>query len=927
MAGSRSVATSARRSTVDTTAAGNRNARGARPRSHRPDERPTAEVGMALLETKLTPPRTSFRQVTRPRLFDLLDAGTQQLVTLVSAPAGGGKTTLLASWRLSGQPPGPVAWLSLDAGDNEAARFWAYALAALCRSGAVPSDSTLRALAPQPGSDETFLPLLVSGLAELPTPVVLVLDDLHDITDATVVKGLAFLLRHGPPQLRLVLATRVDPPLPLQRLLVSGQLAQVRSADLAFSVAEVADLLAEYEYQPSLSEDDLAVLQARTEGWAAGLRLAALSLQGQPDPHRFVTEFAGDDNSIADYLVGEVLDRQPKELRSFLLRTSIVEELNGDLADALTGGRDGERTLARLERANAFIDAIGLHRRSYRYHTLFAELLRYELRREAPGEVVRLHRRAARWYAARGLAVDAIQQALMAKEWRSAADLLAKHGPSLVLGGDAATLHGLVGRLPAEQVQADPEVALLGAADRIVHSDPEAATAHLLAARQRAELLSEERRGRFALLLAILESALAWQVGDLDQVLAAGEEALAWQSQAGTDSVEDDARAVTLYRLGAAELWTGHLDVAELHLREGQAVALQAGLGSLQFACMSQLAFLYAMRGTLDQAFRLGMNAVGAATQRGWSSSVQAAGGCLALAWVHYYADNLVEAGRYVDQAAATSGVGRQPVMVAVAIAQARLQRARGDLAGSLDTLAAVRQDLVGWKPPTRLWRWLVLTEAELRSAAGQLQSARALLDSLDKSGPVWAGEALLLARLHLAEGDPASAAKVAASCLNGTAPDGFLMVPAEAWLLDALASDAQADHDRAAASLERALTLAEHGGFRRSLLDGGAPARSLLARYRRRVPSSWSYLDELLQVSAESARVTVPAPTLIERLTDREQAVLRYLPSLMTYGDIASDLYVSPNTVKTHVYGIFRKLGVNGRREAVRSARELQLL
>jgi LuxR family transcriptional regulator, maltose regulon positive regulatory protein len=921
MAGSRSAATATRMSTVGAVAGGNRSAQGARPPRHRP----TTEGGLDLLATKLTLPRTSLPQVRRPRLFDLLNAGTQQLLTLVSAPAGAGKTTMLASWSSSRQPPGPVAWLSLDVGDNEAGRFWAYTVAALCQSGAVPRDSVLWGLAPRPGSEKRFLPLLVSGLTELPTPVVLVLDDLQDITDAALLEGLEFLVRHAPPQLRLVLATRVDPPLPLQRLRLSGQLVQVRAADLAFTVAEVAELLATCEDQPPLSEDDLALLQARTEGWAAGLRLAALSLTGQPDPHRFVTEFAGNDKSVADYLTREVLDRQPKEMRSFLLRTCIVDELNGNLADALTGGHGGESMLARLERANGFVTTVGSGRSAYRYHQLFAELLRYELRREAPTQVGKLHRRASGWYAARGLPVHAMQQALMAKDWGNAADLMAKHGPSLVLGGDAATLHELVGRLPAELVQPDPELALLGAADRIVRGDPDAASAHLLAASQQAELLSEERRGRFALLLAIVNTALAWQVGDLDQVLVAGEEALALHSQVANGG-DDAARAIMRSIVGAAALWAGHLDGAELHLREGLAVAVRAGLASQQFACLSQLALVHAMRGELNEALRCGTNAAEIAADQNWSSSVLGAGGYLALAWVHYYRDDLGEATRYADQAAAASGVGWQPMTLGVAILRARMQRARGDLAGSLETVAAARRDLMGCKGSTYLWRWLLLTEAELRCAAGQPQSASTIRTSLDERGPLAGGEAVVLARLHLAEGDPAGAAATLAA-LDGSAPGGFMMVPAEVSLLDALASDALADHDRAAMSLERALSLAEHGGLRRSFLDAGAPARSLLARYRQRVPTSWSYLDELLQASAESAQVTVPAPRLIEHLTEREHTVLRYLPSLMTYEEIAADLYVSLNTIKTHAYGIFRKLGVTGRRQAVRTARELHLL
>ena len=890
------------------------------------DARPTAEAGRSLLVSKLTPPRISLRQVPRPRLFDLLHAGTQQPLTLVSASAGAGKTTLLASWSSSRQPPGPVAWLSLDPGDNDAGKFWAYTLAALCQSSAVPGDSRLRGLVLPPEPDDSILSVLVSGLAELPTPVVLVLDDLHDITDATVLEGLEFLLRHAPRQLRLVLATRVDPPLPLQRLRVGGQLTQVRAADLAFTVAEAADLLAASD-QVRLSDDDLAMLHARTEGWAAGLRLAAMSLEGQPDPHRFVTELAGDDKTIADYLTGEVLDRQPEELRSFLLRTCIVDELNGDLADALTGGHGGESMLAHLERANGFVTTVSSRRDSYRYHRLFADLLRYELRSQAPDQVEGLHRRAAGWYASRGLTVHAIDQAIMAKDWPYAADLMARHGPGLILRGEAATLHDLVGRLPADLVQGDPELALLGAADGIVRGDLEAAVAQFLAVSQR-EPLSGKRQGRLALLQAIVRTAMAWQLGDLDQALVAGTEALGLQSQLGTDAGDDDARAITLLTVGAAALWAGHPDSAELHLREGLAAALRSGLTSPRLACLSQLAFLYAMRGELHEALRWGTNAVELAAQEHDSaSSIQASVGFLALAWVAYYRDDLGGASRYADQAAAASGVGWPPMRTGVAILRARLQRARGDPAGALRTVAVARRDLAGWSPPLHLRRWIVLTEAELRGAAGQHQSASAIRRSLEGSGPLSGGEALALARMQLAEGDAAGAAATLEPCLDGTAPGAFLMVPAEAWLLDALASDALADHDRAATSLERALDLAEQGGSRRSFLDAGAPARSLLARYHQRVPTSWSYLDELLQASAESVQASVAAPRLIEHLTEREHTVLRYLPSLMTYEEIAADLYVSLNTVKTHAYGIFRKLGVTGRRQAVRSARELHLL
>jgi len=335
---------------------------------------------------------------------------------------------------------------------------------------------------------------------------------------------------------------------------------------------------------------------------------------------------------------------------------------------------------------------------------------------------------------------------------------------------------------------------------------------------------------------------------------------------------------------------------------------------------------LNAMRGALGQASRLGADAAEAAERHGWSSSAEAAGGHLALAWVHYQRDDLVEASHALDQTTALPDAGLQPVRLAVAILRAKVQHAWADTAGALATLASARGALAGWRPPARLWRWLVLTEAELHATGGSAQPLPELRETLDRHVPLDPREVAVLAHMQLAGDDPAGAAATLAPYLDGTAPGGQA-APVEAWLVDALAGDALADRDRAAASLEHALALAEREGDRRSFLDAGAPARSLLARYRNHVPSRWNYLDALLQAATESARVATSPPVLIEQLTERERTVLRYLPSLMTYEEIASDLYVSVNTVKSHVYGVFRKLGVSGRRQAVRSARELRLL
>jgi LuxR family transcriptional regulator, maltose regulon positive regulatory protein len=891
-----------------------------------------AATGMPLLAGKLVAPSMPDRMVARPRLFELLDTGIERPVTLVAAPAGSGKTMLLTSWMSTASLPGPVAWLSLDRGDNDPVRFWTYLLAALCRSGAVPDGSGLPALVPSAQGDDTLLPLLVQGLQELAAPVVLVLDDVHELTEPRVLQGIEFLVRHAPPQLRLVLSTRADPPLPLQRLLVSGRLTQLRGADLAFTVAEAAELLAEYDYRPGLSGDDLAMLRARTEGWAAGLRLAAVAMQHHPDRHRYVMELAGDDRSLAGYLVSEVLEQQPAELRAFLLQTCIVDEMSGELADALTGRDDGERTLARLERANAFVVALGSRREWYRCHPLFAELLRYQLRREAPQEVPELHRRAARWYAGHELPMEAIQQSIATQDWGSAADLVAQYGFGRILRGKEAVSADLLDRLPTDAMR-HPELALLAAAEQMVANDDGAAAFEHLAQEQ-ASVLADDRRPRFALILAICRLLRARQSGDLDEVLVAGHAVLEAYGQlegdAGAAGLAAEARAVALSDLGTAELWSGDLDVAGAHLRAGRAAALWAGLDDVQLDCLSQMALLHAVRGRLDHAVQSSQSALQLAGARGSASSAQApvTGALLALAWVNYLRDDLATAADYLDQTVAAAGAApERPLRVAGRIVAGRLRHAQADLAGAFAELSAARHELAGWHQPRLLLRWLTTSEAELHLAVGDTGSARRLLETLETGNPA-AQEAVAFARLQLAEGNPTGATSSLSPLVDGTMPTTDLDSLIQAWLLHAVASHALDTPDQVAASLAQAIDLAEPEEHRRVFLDAGAPAHALLARYRDWVHASWPLLDELAQASLEPARTAVsPMPVLIEALSERERAVLRYLPTMLTFIEIGSELYISVNTTKSHVRSIYRKLGVVGRRDAVRRAQQLHLL
>jgi LuxR family maltose regulon positive regulatory protein len=854
--------------------------------------------------------------------LELLDAGVQGRLTLLTGPAGSGKTVLLSSWATTTAAlPGPIAWLSLDAADNDPARFWSYLLAALRQSGAAPPNGRLGSLGlPIGGPDRGFVLGLAAALAELTGPVVVVLDDFHQLTNPAVLDGVATVLGRSPASLRLVLASREDPPLPLARLPVVGQPIQVGAAELAFTTEEAAGLLASHGL--ALADADLTLLWARTEGWAAGLQLAALSLQDHPDPESFIAGFAGSSRAVADFLLEEVLGRLPEEDQAFLLHTSVVERVSGELADALTGRADGAETLARLELANAFVAALDEDRSWYRYHQLLAELLQGRLQASTPRLVPELHRRAAGWHHVHGFPIEATRHALAGEQWPLAAELLARIWQGFILDGEMALLGQLVDQFPAEVVEADAELVTVRAARRLGAGDWDGADSDLRLAEQVAADLPQGRRRRFAVALATVSLYRARLRGDLDAAVDAAQHLL----PAGGDLVGDhDLRALALLNLGIAEFWTGALEAASSHLGEGLAAARRAGRDCLVVSFLGQLAAVTGASRPGEGA-RLAREALMLAERRGWSQNPSTACAYLVLGGAHFEWGDLAAAERYLDLAMACRP--EPAISLTIGLTRAVVAHAKGEPAAGLAILWSAQQELQQLNGPYVMAASLREWEARLLAATGRIEQARAMLSTYDEPPPSSAATLAVRAELQLAEGDPAGAAATLASCLDGTAPTGFLMVPAEAWLLDAIARDALADHDRAAASLERALGLAEQGGFRRSFLDAGAPARSLLARYRQRVPTSWSYLDELLQASAEAAQqVAVPEPRLIEHLTEREHTVLRYLPSLMTYKEIAADLYVSLNTVKTHAYGIFRKLGVTGRRQAVRSARELHLL
>jgi LuxR family maltose regulon positive regulatory protein len=867
-----------------------------------------------------TVPVPRWAPVPRRRLFALLDEGTKGPLTLLAAPAGYGKTLLLASWAATPRPPGPVAWVTVGPDDAQPPDFWRHVLAALAATGIAPEGSPA-GLDPRLDGGHLFVRSLAAWLAELPAPLVLILDDLHEATGEAVASELRLLLRFAPPQLRLVVATRADPPLSLPRLRVAGQLREVREAELAFTRSEAGDLLGRQGVE--LSAGELEVLLRRTEGWAAGLRLAALTLREHPLPGRFVDELAGDDRAIAGYLLEEVLAVQPPELRAFLLRTSVPDRICGGLADALTGRADGAEVLARLEREHVFTMASGSGRDWYRYHPLFAELLRAELRHERPGELPALHREAARWQAANGLPVDAVRSALAGGDPDQAIGLLADGWLSLLVTGQAAALAELLARLPAERMRADPELAALAALSRLAVGELEEADAWL-------ELVETGATGAGA----ALPLARLWRArlaGDAAGALAAAGPLLdpggdaAWERLARPD----DRRTLALALLGAAELWDGQLEEAADHLERALADAGRAGHELVELDTTAHLAMLESLRGNLGRAVELGRLALGRARRGDWPAAPVACAE-LAIASAAYYRDDLGAAAAGLERATRVAGRDHLTAL-GTAVLGGYLAAGPDDQARALARLdAAVRA--TGDRPPRLLAAGARAARARLLAAVGDDTAAMASLDEdADGREPV---EAVGLARLQLARGEPAAAVATLAPLLAsapGRPPAAQPSVAIQASLVEAAAAQELGDHDAAARSLRRALDLAGPEGFRRAFVEGGTPVRALLVDHLHRVGSHRVLADTLLarlrDAPAAGSSPGVAAAVLVEPLSEREQVVLRYLPSTLSAGEIADELFVSLNTVKTHIKSIYRKLDTNRRWDAVKRARQLQLL
>jgi LuxR family transcriptional regulator, maltose regulon positive regulatory protein len=913
-------------------------------------------VGVAerdvLLATKLHLPRPRPGFLARPRLLERLTEGAARELALVCAPAGFGKTALLADWARGSQRP--VAWLSLDAGDNDPTRFWRYVVAALDQVRTRLGEQLTALLDPPPRSFEAVVTALVNELAAGRDPIVLVLDDYHLVEAKPVHDSIGLLLGHLPPGLRLILASRSEPPLGLPRLRGGGQLMELRAADLRFTTEETAAVL-HAALGTSLPEAAVAALAARTEGWAVGLQLAALSLRGRADPAGFVETFTGSHRYVLDYLTQEVLDRQPEQLVRFLLESSVLDRLSGPLCDAITGRSDSQQLLEQIERANLFLVPLDEVRGWWRYHQLFADLLQARLHQQQPERVPELHRAAASWCQQHGLADEAVHHALAAGDAAWAARLVGRHAQALLERGEGATLHQWLAALPPDVVRSQPRLCLAQAIIALIGGRQDEVEALLIQAERAFDVAEPPEPpaggtpsglGNVAGMLAWLRAELAHRRGDADRTIQ-----FAQQGLAVADANDRYLRHLLGWNLAVGTLLLGRVGEAEATLGELAADPWATG-PHRYFAVHAQymLAQVQRVQGRLGAALR--------SCRQGLELAMPAGGVAVPLAGVALVglAEVLRERGE-LDAALdhATEGVAlcRQLAyggwLVTGLATFARVRQAQGDQAGALAVIDEAEQAVPNPEVIVGLILPIAVQRARLLLALGQVaQAARWArqrgLGVEDEPSYAREREYLVLARVLLAEQTPEPALRLLERLHDLAAAQGRVGSVLEIQALQALALQGVGDQVGALAALAEALTLGRQEGYVQVFVDEGAPMAGLLrklavAAAKGQVVATAQlpgpYLDRLLGAFEQAGLPVLPRPRpggvalagLALPLSGRELEVLQLLAAGSSNQAIAEELVVTLATVKSHVTHIFDKLGVANRTQAVTRAGQLGLL
>jgi LuxR family transcriptional regulator, maltose regulon positive regulatory protein len=862
--------------------------------------------------------------VGRPRIDKLIAQGARGPLTILTGPPGAGKTMALASWAAGVTGPARVVWITLDRYDDRPKVFWSYVVAALRRSGI-----TVPRVAPGPtrdAVDHEFLLRLASLLATQDAPVVLVLDDFHLVTEQAILDGVDYLLRSARPALHLVISSRMDPLLPLHRFRLAGELTEIRASELAFSVPESSLLLAHHDI--SLSRAAVQRLTQRTEGWAAGLRLAALSLDGHPDPEQFVKELEAEDSAVTSYLVDEVLNAQPAAVRNLLLRTSILDCVSTDLASEFIGDPDAADMLNALARANAFVQPLG--HGWYRYHSLFGAVLRLKLRNDCPDRMPGLHRQAARWYQRRGRLPEAVQHAADAGDWPLAAGIILDELAigQLIEPRRDHSLHDVFRRMPRPTAEAQPQQLLMSAAVELSDGARDLCDSSLAAAETVLDRLppKDELPGRLA--AALTRLAWARQAGDFDAAARAVDRAgaLLRRLPAGQLAQHPGIRAQVLGGRGMAELWSDHLDDAVASFAAGAAAAYTQDSAFERADCLGYLALLKALRGRLGSAAGL-VSEAAAAAESGSGELAEQPGpaAAVAAASVHLQRGQLHQAHSQLKLADAALRDNPDRLISAVAwLVAAQLRLAQGRPAAAADMIQRAGQ---GWQPPHWLELRLTLLRSRACAAAGDVQAA---VIAAGRAGPRTGPAAVTLAHARLVAGDHQGARQALGAARERTAPSDEASLAA--CLVEARLSYETGDPVRGRRSLERALRLARPEQLRLPF----AMERAWLRPVLRADPDLAHAYRELLEpgvVSQAAGPVPAgspdgqPARPVIEPLSDREREVLQHLAGMLSTVEIAGEMYISVNTVKTHLRSIYRKLSVAHRGEAVRRARQLKLL
>jgi LuxR family maltose regulon positive regulatory protein len=886
-----------------------------------------------LVETKLFSPAPRPGMVARPRLDDRLSHGGR--LVLISAPAGFGKTTLVGGWlaRTHRRPDAAVAWVSLDEGDQEASSFWTYVVTALDRAVPGVGAGALPLLEAGQSSTEAVLVVVLNELSVLPGEVTLVLDDYHLADGPGIRSGMTFFLDRLPPQVRLVITTRADPGLPVARLRARGELVEIRAADLRFTLAETATYLNDATGVP-LTAEDIASLEERTEGWVAALQLAALSLQGRGDPAGFIAGFAGDDRFVVDYLVEEVLDRQPEPVRRFLLQTSILDRLTGALCDAVTGEHGGKAMLERLDRANLFLVPLDDQRRWYRYHHLFADVLRSHLLEER-GDVSDLHRRAGTWYGEAGEPVPAVRHALAAGDVGRAADLVELAVPELRRNRQEATLRRWIDELPVDVVECRPVLAMgfvgalmagnefddvgrrLDDIERVLNGD-----------NSEIVVVDDRELARVPGCIELYRAGLALIGGDPAGTLP--------HARLAVDRAPEHdhlTRASADALAGLASWTTGDLDSAHRSYTDAADGLRRVGYLSDVLGCSITLADLEVTQGRLREAHRTYEHALELATgdpgMRGTRDMY------VGLSQIALEQGDFAAATQYLrrsDELGEQFGLPQNPYRWRVAMAL--LRDAEGDLGAALGLLAEAERVYVGDFAPNV--RPVPALRARMQAAHGDVPAAvewahRYGVSVHDEASYLREYEHVTLARVLLAQ-HHADGSKQA--LLDAVALLERVLAAAEdggrnGTVIEVLALLALTrDHGEAQVMLERALDLAEPEGYVRVFAGEGQPIAKLLSAMDRQRPGR-EYVRRLAQAASGSQELPKPGSRddLIEPLTERELDVMRLLASDLDGPSIARQLVVSLATVRTHTRNVYAKLGVNNRRAAVRRAHQLKII